>query len=692
MTTKTLQGNKKKGKFQAIPSKQPSDPVASAIAENIEMLTGQRGHGGKKAVLWEDLEELKLASISQSGRIKSLIDPSLTGKSGGNGGGGTTVTPVKPVVETPTLPKHVQINNGFGLTTLTWDTPTYKGHAYTEIFQATKDDFTQAVRIDTTSANIRSIPLSMSGDYYFWIRFVNVSGSVGPIQSTFGLHGKSVTDPQYFLDIIQDRLNPDLFAFADIATVDELDRLIAEGVIENAVTEDVQNTHRRTEHLSLKATIETKYYTIVDNDKAIAAAIQTLKSEIEDDNGSSIAATLTNNYQTKTTTNKAIASAKQELKSEIDNVKGSVSTMSQTVADINGVKSLWEVKAKAGDLIASVGLVAESNSKTGVRDANFVVKNSNFQVVYDREYGAGKGTEAVPVFGTTKNPAWDEWKALVDQNKTAPDEPIKYILAINTTYIKVANIRELVAGDVIADKIVANTEIKSPKLITPRINDKNSNFFVDESGFLTAQNAYIRGRIVATSGEFPVSLLTGKLTANQVVAEDFVLKGQTLTAAKSMRGGAVLAGTNKIILGTLKLDGIVKASNYLTNLIVSYTGTIYNPHRLSSRYNAKYRPGGLPENSYIKVEISVDGGPWTNIGSSFKLSVQSRQTGRVWVGGGDSGNWSINYEFWYSEGQVYISTTIPGAGFGKNNSFRVVSTTGFYSITNQNLTVNLGRR
>ena len=161
-----------------------------------------------------------------------------------------------------------------------------------------------------------------------------MAGSVGPIQSTFGLLGKSVTDPQYFLDIIKDRINPDLFRFADIETVDELDRLIAEGVIENAVTEDIQNTQRRVENLSLKATIETKYYTIVDTDKAVAAAVQTLKSQIEDDDGTSIAATLANNYQTKATTNQAISSAKQSLQSEINSVKGNVTTMSQTVADM----------------------------------------------------------------------------------------------------------------------------------------------------------------------------------------------------------------------------------------------------------------------------------------------------------------------------------------------------------------------
>ena len=160
MTTNTLQNKKKKGKFQAIPSRSPADPVASAVAENIEILTGQRGHGGKKAVLWEDLEELKLAELSRSGKPRALI-----GVGGNNQGSnqGNDNGDQKQVIEAPTIPLHAEIKNGFGYATLTWDTPAYKGHAYTEIFQATEDDFTKAVRVEATAANIRTIPLSMSG-------------------------------------------------------------------------------------------------------------------------------------------------------------------------------------------------------------------------------------------------------------------------------------------------------------------------------------------------------------------------------------------------------------------------------------------------------------------------------------------------------------------------------------------------
>jgi len=44
----------------------------------------------------------------------------------------------------------------------------------------------------------------------------------------------------------------------------------------------------------------------------------------------------------------------------------------------------------------------------------------------------------------------------------------------------------------------------------------HSRFRVDYDGNLTATNANITGKITATSGSFPASLITGTLTANQI--------------------------------------------------------------------------------------------------------------------------------------------------------------------------------
>lgn len=338
MVAKTLQNKRSlPGKFSAIPHKTGSDQVMDAVASNLEQLTGMRGAGGKKAVLWEDLKGLGIAEL-RDGRSKTLIDfKRLARGAGGSGNGGTT-TGGGDVVESPTQPQNLVVRAGFGVVTLTWDTAPYKGHAYTEIFQATEDNYSKAVRIDTTPSSIDSLPLPQKGDFYYWIKFVNEKGEASALNATHGIHAKSAVDPQFYLDLIsgQLRLHPeqlglsaedlgiDLSKYATAEVVDQLDVLLAEAALENSLTTDEQTTARRIENKTLTATIKRDYYTAVTTDNAIATAVQKLKASIEDPNGKSVMATLTTQYATKATVTKSITSLTNKLSSDIGKVNSTL--------------------------------------------------------------------------------------------------------------------------------------------------------------------------------------------------------------------------------------------------------------------------------------------------------------------------------------------------------------------------------
>lgn len=64
--------------------------MLDAISENISQLTGQRGTGGKKAVLWEDLEELGVASLNGG---NSQLKPGFGSRPGDSGSGGDITAP-----------------------------------------------------------------------------------------------------------------------------------------------------------------------------------------------------------------------------------------------------------------------------------------------------------------------------------------------------------------------------------------------------------------------------------------------------------------------------------------------------------------------------------------------------------------------------------------------------------------------
>ncbi|KMV28537.1 hypothetical protein AB733_22930, partial [Photobacterium swingsii] len=367
MVAKTLQNKRSsQGKFSAIPHKTGSDQVMDAVASNLEQLTGMRGAGGKKAVLWEDLKGLGIAEL-KNGKSKTLIDlkrlASSRASTGNNTGG---VITGGDVVETPTQPRNLVASSGFGVVTLTWDTAPYKGHAYTEIYQATEDNFSKSVRIDTSASNIDALPLPQKGDFYFWIKFINEKGAASPINSTNGTHAKSVVDTKFLLDLIsgQLKLHPeslglkpenlgiDLSKFANAEVVEKLDVLLAEAALENSLTTDEQTTSRRIENKELSATIKRDYYTAINTDSAIAAAVQQLKSSIEDPNGNSVMATLTSQYATKATLNKSVTSLTNKLKSEIGKVNATLKNDYATNTTLNNAisQAKTSLQSKINDL------------------------------------------------------------------------------------------------------------------------------------------------------------------------------------------------------------------------------------------------------------------------------------------------------------------------------------------------------
>ncbi|KFA99483.1 hypothetical protein HW45_03425, partial [Vibrio sp. ER1A] len=134
----------------------------------------------------------------------------------------------------------------------------------------------------------------------------------------------------------------------------------------------------------------------------------------------------------------------------------------------------WGVKASAGDVAASIGLVAKSNG-ADYRNAYFYVKNADFKV----SYNDGSSDQAVPVFGTMDNPRYGQ-----------PGQPRK-ILVIDTAHIKAASIKDLVVSNLVSDVIIAQSEIRSPVIKTPVINDVNAPFHVSSAGHVTARNIRI---------------------------------------------------------------------------------------------------------------------------------------------------------------------------------------------------------
>lgn len=154
------------------------------LTENMQILTGQKGDRLDKALTLREAASLGMVSLRRNG--SGQIVPELP--------------PDKPTdpewsgVQQPVAPTGVTADGAFHTIALTWDTPAYKGHSYAEILRAEVDNPSSAVAIGTTLTNVYSDAVGKGFSAFYWVRFVNKNGVVGPLHGTSGLHAATSPD------------------------------------------------------------------------------------------------------------------------------------------------------------------------------------------------------------------------------------------------------------------------------------------------------------------------------------------------------------------------------------------------------------------------------------------------------------------------------------------------------------------
>lgn len=154
------------------------------LTENMQILTGQKGDRLDKALTLREAASLGMVNLRRngSGQIVPEIPPGNSGDPEWSG------------VQQPVAPTGVTADGAFHTITLTWDTPAYKGHSYAEILRAEVDNPSSAVAIGTTLANVYSDAVGKGFSAFYWVRFVNKNGMVGPLHGTSGLHTATSPD------------------------------------------------------------------------------------------------------------------------------------------------------------------------------------------------------------------------------------------------------------------------------------------------------------------------------------------------------------------------------------------------------------------------------------------------------------------------------------------------------------------
>ena len=184
----------------------------AATAENVELLTGQRGDRLDKAVTFRELAALGLSTLRP-------------------GAGGVYVPGKNPdlfppgQMEFPHAPVNVIANGAFHTVLVEWDPPQYRGHAHAEIWRAESDNQAEATLVGTSSANLFSDAIGKGAAFYYWVRFVNGKDDKGPFQGMQGVKAETSRDVQDILDELQGKIEESHLAQTLLGPIEQVPQL-----------------------------------------------------------------------------------------------------------------------------------------------------------------------------------------------------------------------------------------------------------------------------------------------------------------------------------------------------------------------------------------------------------------------------------------------------------------------------------
>jgi hypothetical protein len=141
----------------------------------------------------------------------------------GTGPGGVLAPPVTNVVSTPPAPKTLTATGGVYNVFVEWEDPRYLGHAYTEVWGAATDDVGAAVSLGIAPGVNFTDPLSPGSVRYYWIRFVNIRGTIGAYNAIAGTRGETQPEVGHLLEVLNESITESEL-FADLgARIDQID-------------------------------------------------------------------------------------------------------------------------------------------------------------------------------------------------------------------------------------------------------------------------------------------------------------------------------------------------------------------------------------------------------------------------------------------------------------------------------------
>ena len=169
-------------------AKLPLPTVVSKLAPDVKRYLDrirEAFNGGNPVIVQSDLTDSGSHAVNADGTLTAL-----------------TAIPDCP---SPPAPTNFTATGAMTVIVLEWDGTQYGAggcHQFTQIFRATTDTFSAAQLIAVSNGELYSDAVGPDTAYYYWIRFVNANGVIGPLHGTQGVYGATGRDIGYLLNVL----------------------------------------------------------------------------------------------------------------------------------------------------------------------------------------------------------------------------------------------------------------------------------------------------------------------------------------------------------------------------------------------------------------------------------------------------------------------------------------------------------
>ena len=139
------------------------------------------------------------------------------------GNNGTLIVPTTGTIGTPPAPANLSVTAGVNDLFIEWDSPTYYGHDYTEVFSGATNVIGDAVLLGFTPGINYVDTIGPQQSRYYWARAVNKLGTKGPFNSVTGTLGTTLAEVTHLLSVLTGQVR-ETQLFADLgARIDLVD-------------------------------------------------------------------------------------------------------------------------------------------------------------------------------------------------------------------------------------------------------------------------------------------------------------------------------------------------------------------------------------------------------------------------------------------------------------------------------------